>query len=959
MVMLRHPLVWTLGIALSAAVAACGGSDSSPSPTIASIEPTPICATATSFTIHGSDFQNDATVTIDGAAPASATVGDNATITVAVAATSLSAGMHAVVVTNPDGKTGQGTLTVEAQPLMFFVDPPVVWNGAALKVTLFMSGLQTTVTGATMQLRSDASPNPNPVVTLTGITGVTGHPDQVQAILPEGLPAGVYDLAVTDGTCTAALASGVTVIDSTDITLTAITPPFGSNTENTAVEIDAATPGDPPFGFTATPRVYLSQHGSAGAATALRAVTYVSPTQITAVVPVTDPPLPPGDYDVIVVDPADSAGKVHVGVLSGSATTGFHVLATPPPVITDVTPQSLSTTGPITITGTGFVTAAGTSRSRVTLSCELAGVKSTIDVTTITYTSTTSLSATLATVPAAGTVCVVRVSNGDPADLATPYADFSAISFTTASGNLNAWQCSKLTGACPATAGVVDLHTPRRALQLVEGRVNATTRFLYAIGGDGGTKEGALASVEASKIGLYGEMSAFAPQASAMAEKRTLFGAVRIADFIYVLGGYGGTSTTAPLTTVERAQILDPLDVPQTPDLGLTPSATGVAKGTWVYRISAVRAATDPSNPGGETLPSDPLDVIIPDLSAVTPTTPQVSVTLSWPVMPGVASYNVYRTAASGEGTDQVKVIGTVEQPATGTTVTFTDSGAAATGGSPLPIGSLGAWHVVTDGNVATGAPRTLTVGRVGGAVVSAHAGVDAGNDVYWLYIAGGAATTPTPAAGTPATWSNFADSYEYAKISIDATSKVQTVGAFTASSASLGGGRALASAWAVDSHIVPGVPAGTTYVYFGDGAATGTALGSVTETTTPSFTVVAKTAGNTSTMRGMVASTSSGDLGTLTTVSSEAHPAAASLAIEHYLFGFGGMSTTLNNQSNSALVNGDFSLGAWNANGTNNLPAGLALEGAAVESAFIYLAGGTLAAGGATPTTTVMRTIW
>jgi len=249
-------------------------------------------------------------------------------------------------------------------------------------------------------------------------------------------------------------------------------------------------------------------------------------------------------------------------------------------------------------------------------------------------------------------------------------------------------------------------------------------------------------------------------------------------------------------------------------------------------------------------------------------------------------------------------------------------------------------------------------VARVGGAVTAAHAGVDGANDVWWLYIAGGASTTPTPTTA-PTSWSGFADSYEYAKVSIDTATKVQTVGAFTASASSLGGGRALAAAWAVDSHIEPSVPAGTTYIYFGDGAASGIGLGSITETATPTFSLVAKTAGNAATMRGVVASTTSGDLGTLTPVTSEANSAGAALAIEDFLFVFGGLSTTLAAQSNSAAINTNLSLGPWNANGNNDLPVGLALEGVAVESAFIYLAGGTHSAGGATPTTTIMRTIW
>jgi hypothetical protein len=145
-------------------------------------------------------------------------------------------------------------------------------------------------------------------------------------------------------------------------------------------------------------------------------------------------------------------------------------------------------------------------------------------------------------------------------------------------------------------------------------------QFLYAVGGDDGMVANAKTEVVSTQLNPLGDMLGWTPQRHAMMKPRTGQATIRIGQFIYTIGGSSGT---AALGSVERARILDPLDVPAVPAIDLAPSATGLAAGTWVYRVSGVRAASYASDPAGETLPSDPLDVTLPDLTSMS-TTPLV-----------------------------------------------------------------------------------------------------------------------------------------------------------------------------------------------------------------------------------------------------------------------------------------------------------------------------------------------
>ena len=896
-----------------------------PPPTITSIMPNPICSDGSAFVIKGTNFDPNAVVTVDGAAVQDATVTDAMDIMVVVAANTATAGSHTVTVTNPDQKSATGTLTGEAKPLMFFVDPNVLGANMTARMNVYMSGLTTTIQSVSVQLPGSASP----AVALTDVAAVTGHPNQVQATVTAGtLGAGQYDVSVTDGVCTATLQKGLTIVATPDITIASVNPPFGAPDQDTAITV--TTSG---YALTQTPRVFLT---SGGRATALSAVSFQSATSVAAVVPKNA--LPAGDYDIIVLDPIDASGG-HVGVLA----KGFHVIAAPP-VITSVTPQTVisSQTSALVIAGSGF--APGATPTAWLSECSAPpGVL--VPVTpfalpAIAGATPLQLNVTInAGTMAAGVVCVLRIINGTPTSAANPcpaggtclpHADFSAVASVNGSGNLGTWIQSS-----PTSTDVRPLPAPRTRLGVVAGHVNTQTRFLYAVGGDDGTEANAQRAVVSTQLSPLGDMLGWTTQRNAMMAPRTGQATIRLGQFLYALGGFDGTAT---LGSVERARILDPLDVPAVPGIDLTPSATGLATGTWVYRVSGVRAASYASDPNGETLASDPLNVTLPDLASL-PATPLVKVTLTWPAMPNAASYNIYRTSAVGQDVTQVQFIASVPQPA-GQTVTFDDTGLPTTTQTPLPIGSLGKWNAVSD----------LTTPRYGAAAAIAHGVATATTDTWFLYIGGG--------AGTPAlTQASLLDTYEWARVDITVADGSQAVSAFAVAqvggvNASIGGGRAFLSAYSADTTIKSNIPVGTTFVYFGSGmdrplAALALKSGMVAGSVTPA--------------------SPTGDLGALATISAAPVGGGGAATIAGFQFTIGGWNSGLAIQNtNSATFCPTTGCGAappllttWNNGGGGTPNIARVLLGAVVEAPFLYIFGGstTSAATSATPSTE--RTVW
>jgi hypothetical protein len=133
-------------------------------------------------------------------------------------------------------------------------------------------------------------------------------------------------------------------------------------------------------------------------------------------------------------------------------------------------------------------------------------------------------------------------------------------------------------------------------------------------------------------------------------------------------------------------------------DESAPPSAgDGLDAGVYYYRVAAVYADTDPVNPGGESLASDPQAVRVPDFDGVVLT---LACTAP-PVDNGIiAEYRVYRSLSADAPYGDESLIGVVS--AGPGLLTFSDDGSLTPDPAvqPLPLGALGKWHHVADLNV-------------------------------------------------------------------------------------------------------------------------------------------------------------------------------------------------------------------------------------------------------------------
>jgi len=554
----------------------------------------------------------------------------------------LTPGEYDVIIRNPDGQEASQRfrLRVLAEgPLVFWVDPPVVYNGISTQITIYGTGLGE-VTG--VAIRDSMSF----VETTVDFTVDPAKPNRIGAIVPSGTPTGTYDIVVTDDVgCAAELPRGLRVTDALTLTLEAIDPSFGWTMEDTAVTITGA-------GFVSVPRAYFNPAVPTAdtVASALASVAMVSAQRLTAVVP---EGLPPDLYDLIVVNPDGAVGLIE---------DAFRVTADAPPVIDSVTPASVDndTDKAVTITGTNFRSPT------VSILClEPDGTRTDMEATVGMATATT-ISATIPSggLPA-GTVCIIRVTNDDGS-----YFDYSAIAVTNPASNLASF------------VAATTMTTPRRAPAVAAGRATRAARFLYAVGGDDGATAGALASVDSAAVDIFGEPGDWFAQPVSLPGPRTLAGIVTLGRFLYLVGGNDGTGAT---DSVLRAQVLDPAAAPEIVDVAARRGmGSGLGAGVWYYRVSAIMADDDPNNPGGETLASDPLVLNLPmELSDT------LVMTLFWDLVPGAKGYRVYRSPTPDLTAGNELLLTQIDDP---TATSYEDASGTPSGAPPLPLGATGVW---------------------------------------------------------------------------------------------------------------------------------------------------------------------------------------------------------------------------------------------------------------------------
>lgn len=857
-------------------------------PTLTAIAPQVICQGQGMLTLTGSKFYSGAVVKVGAAQSTGFTVTDNGTTGVAtfsgmlpvsmVNQTTLTPIPQDVLIENVAGcsATLASAVAITPGPSILFVDPPVVPANYSIQATVYGSSIASPVKG--VQIAPAGSSN----FTDLTITTDPQRPNRVLITLPGNLSAGSYDLKLNDQTtCSAMLPNAVKVVATPTLTVNTPSPSFGAFSANTAVSITGT-------GFVSTPRAYVAVNGGAAgvSASALRAVTFGSATSLTAVVPTG---ISSGTYDLIVVNPSGSYGI---------KTAAFTVTqaAQPPPVVNSIAPSSVvvATNANISLQGSNFRSPTIVPTCYDTNNNPLAGAMSNVSAS-----AATSITATL-NAPAGSIYCVLRVRNGDN----NTFFDYSAVGVTNAGLNLTGYKAGP------------NLITGRRAAAAAAGRPTQVARYVYVAGGDNGSDNAPISSVEVAASGLDGTLGAFSTVSQPLPKALSFLGLVNVGRFLYAVGGFDGT---AAQKGVYRAELLDPLNAPQFSDVDVRPDMTqGLTPGVYSYRIAAVMAAADANNPGGETLASDFFPVQVPTLSMG-----QLQLALYWKQVPGAASYKIYRSVAANNAAGGERLLATVNDNGTPTQSYIDNGQMTPAGAQPLPLGSLGAWKTLAQLNTA----------RIGAGVVAAPAPNMAGT--FYLYALGG--NSGTVAAATALS------SVEFLTITLqNGGAQQDTSATWTAATQALPTARWLTPGLFATNAQNSVVAANQTFIYAGSGISSNLAMATLDK---PVYVSQVGAGGQPG------AFTNSGSVG----VNGAGFGAAL---VNNQMYAFGGLQAgTPSTASVSANLTAGATLGNFNALGSGTLTVARALHATAIESAFIYQLGGLGA--GATILRSSEQTIW
>jgi hypothetical protein len=955
-------------------IAACetatvvAGLEEAPPPTITGFEPSPVCDDTLTFDVLGEGFQVGASVTLtssatgDDVALASTRVvrGDPDRIEIELVAP-LAEGTYSVSVTNPDscGDARAHFIVVVTGPFLFNIDPPVAYSEIRTLLTLWVSGITDDVTG--VWIVEDAT---GTRTDLSFSYDRVESPHFVFAEIPAGtLPAGAYTVFLDDATACPDFLAGALILESElTVAVDRVEPPFGWRLMDTAVDILALDPipaGMVPFED--VPRVYLSpRDDEAGVASLVRSVDFRGDKRLTAVVRAG---LPAGAYDVVVVNPSGAIGLVEelFWVTDDDA---------PPPRIDDVTPVRVSATSntTLTITGGHFRDVA------VSFDCLAPSASTPTRVSSPSFTVSGGGTVIEAVLPAAsaslteGNVCVVVVSQTSTAGAGLTvqtYDEFSAVAIVSPSGNLNS-----------ARSGPT-LNVPRRGLSAAAGRATNAARYVYAIGGDAPLGGPAVyATVEAVALDRFGRFAEGWVEHErpvrvglgddAVVLPRTMAGTAQVGRFVYVIGGSDGAT---PVRTVLRAQVLDPSAAPDFAGLGLhLVESGGLGPGTWIYRISAVFGPGDPVNPGGETLPSEPIVVRLPDINPDDDGTGnddnRVHLSLLWAPVERAVAYRVYRSPYPGapSGTEsllaEVTELGFLDE---GEGVDLAPDPPCRRGFGetcPRALGELGSWSVVASlpGVSEAEAARSAPCVRVG---------ADPDDpDRFYVYVAGGRDANGTARATVTA--------IPVTRVSDD----VQVVGSPWVLDSPLGVARWECGGFGVDDWVV-----------FGPGRiTTGTGPGSMTPRIEGGRIVgtfecdgrweicLAGCGGNEACelgcdlaladceedfppgtlVCGALDAANEPRLCDLTGAGALSNTAYGVASTGSFLFMFGGVlsSGNLEDRIFEAAVLGPPTLGSWTPSGAVRFPVGRRFPGSTQESGLIFMIGGEEAGGAVTGAT-------
>ena len=699
-----------------------------PLPVVTSVVPKRICDEGGTLSIEGENLSPDAEYFLDGEPASDVDYHSSESVDVTFEGP-LDLTEQTVTVANPGdcSTTHEEEIRVTEGPKPIFVDPPVTFDGMNTQVTIFATGLR----GGSIDQVELVHPDGSATVLEHTVDDEREH--IVQAVVPEGmLDDGVesddFGIRLTDqiddqNFCSNESFELLTITSELTVAIESIEPPFGSQEESTGVEILAAEdPGADMVNFEAVPRAYLNPTfgDDDSVAREIRSLLFFDGTELAGIVP---SGLPVGTYDVIVVNP-DGA----IGVLDGA----FEVTEEPPPLIDAVSPGSWETGTTVAVEVEGQHFRDDPDDPQVEAFCRAPG-DDTTDEDQLSQPASITVDdvqeeVMQITVDTGGLdhldVCYMRVTNPEGT-----FAEYSPITVTNPAGNFASFQDG------------TELNIERRAPTAFSGVASRTARYLYVVGGDDGNQGGAFASGEFARVDRFGSPGTWRHLPFELPSGRTLANGVRVEDFVYLVGGFdeaqGGVSDE-----VHRAQVLDPLDVPEIVDVDLFPEDDdpGLEEGTYYYRVAAVYGGADPANPGGESLASEPQPIRLP--------LDELTVTISWDppedINHEIESYRVYR---SMEADDPYGDESLIYETADADERTFVDDGTAepTAGAFPLPTGSLGTWHHVS----------TLEHGRMAAGVAVSENPDD--SEQHFIYVIGGEDND-----------SDYRDDYEFITVDVD-----------------------------------------------------------------------------------------------------------------------------------------------------------------------------------------------
>lgn len=762
---------------------------------------------------------------------------------VEVDTTPLAVGSYDLSVVIPGGCGAElsSALQVSETPLVFYVDPPVIHPNVETTLTAYVADLSGEVQEAwitdsagvrtEVEWRWDAS-----------------DAGRLYFTPPAYMANGEYSLhLVQDGSCEGEFTGSFRMRRYSPIELDRLDPAFAWTFSRSPVEIYALESGEP---FQATPRVYLMGPDREAGTYPLLGVRMEDDFLLRATVPES---LPVGTYSLLVLNPDESMGLMEDALeVSGQA----------PPTIEAVTPSSLDKSNPelVEILGRDFRDAT------VTLSCDDGSGPEEVSTTVVSETYGL-LEIQVPSTGYNGAVCTVQVVNADGSA-----AVFSAISVRNPSQNLFPWSAGP------------DMVEARRSPATDAARLDSVTRYLLAAGGDGGDTSTAMDSIEVADIGVYGELGTWTLLDQTLPGPRSGATLISLHPYVYVIGGHDGTSAT---DTLYRAEVLDPNDAPLIESVNMARKSTGLEPGTWRYRVSAVFPAYDYSNPKGEGLPSEPLILVLPEVSGGV-----LRPTLNWTSVDGAVRYRVYRSPSADAAQGSEELVAEVS------TTSFTDTGLG-TDPSVLPLvpGSLGEWKEL----------NSLKTARAFHCSTLAYDPETDPENAY-LYVGGGLDVDDNPL-----------DSVEYLKVRIEGP-KTQTTGAWKVSANTLDTARYGCAAYTIDAENHSVVELDESWVVFAGG--------------------MTKTKATGEAQAGLVGN--GGELDDWQSIQSisPARAGMGSASANDSLYAFGGQKGEPNGTSTSAALTVAPDLANWNSLSTSLLRPRVWV-GSAQESAVILIVGG------------------